>query len=746
MSLDRIINVSSARGESYADILRRTGLFGVLPTDDDAAAVGKVNADALASASTAEAAAGPTYASTAAGLAATSSGEAFAVDAGGGLVTVYLNSAGVAVPQRTLATTAYLGSSEGANAVGFQFRTLGDRARDIVNLKDEGAVAGGASIHTVLGAALDKLAARGGGILEIPPGSYNMTAAVSRTFADGVYIEIRANGAKITVSGVTSGAAIALGGGRASNTPLGADVSKNSDTFTVASATGIAAGRILLISSTDLWNPTRAYYYKGELSLVEEIAGTTITNSNPLYDGYAAATTTVHILNMPQVVVDGLEIECNADITGLQILYSRSPVVRKCKVHGSRYAGIYVGYCLGGTVDGNFVYDVWNGLVTGTSYGISIGSGQGIKAVNNTIHNARHAIASGGFEPLRNVIFANNTCSNSTLENLVGCLDLHGNVEFALVTGNIASSVNCAGINAVISNNILNSAESNVSGVLIYQEVNADYYIIKGNRVACAGSSAMGIWVSPTVAGLNIGKLQLEGNNIEAYFGAVRLQPRASGITGCSVETLMVQNNALKSTGTAALLCVNSGAATYSIGEIISSSNVYEALAQDAFGVIGNPVGRTTSIGDTFKANRSGGSVATFAGTDVRLIAPQFIGNTGGAGVSRSVYYDNTGRVDVVSPSYSGVTYKAELIGPTEYAENGWNAATPTIVNTVGARLVSFYGALGHAVAFGTAAPTTKTWAVGDRVYNQSPAVGQPKSWVCTVAGTPGTWVSEGNL
>lgn len=37
-------------------------------------------------------------------------------------------------------------------------------------------------------------------------------------------------------------------------------------------------------------------------------------------------------------------------------------------------------------------------------------------------------------------------------------------------------------------------------------------------------------------------------------------------------------------------------------------------------------------------------------------------------------------------------------------------------------------------------------WKVGDRVYNSAPSAGQPKSWVCTVAGAPGTWTSEGNL
>ena len=47
---------------------------------------------------------------------------------------------------------------------------------------------------------------------------------------------------------------------------------------------------------------------------------------------------------------------------------------------------------------------------------------------------------------------------------------------------------------------------------------------------------------------------------------------------------------------------------------------------------------------------------------------------------------------------------------------------------------------------YGTAAPASGTWFVGDRVQNSVPTVGQPKAWSCTVSGTPGTWVSEGNL
>jgi len=112
------INVTGARGESQADILRRTGQFGILPTDDDATAIGKLNADAAASASLAESAAGPTYADTSAGLAATTDGEAFAVDNGDGTVTIYLNDGGSAVEQRTLFTTAFAASSAAAAAIG----------------------------------------------------------------------------------------------------------------------------------------------------------------------------------------------------------------------------------------------------------------------------------------------------------------------------------------------------------------------------------------------------------------------------------------------------------------------------------------------------------------------------------------------------------------------------------------------------------------------------------------------------
>lgn len=42
--------------------------------------------------------------------------------------------------------------------------------------------------------------------------------------------------------------------------------------------------------------------------------------------------------------------------------------------------------------------------------------------------------------------------------------------------------------------------------------------------------------------------------------------------------------------------------------------------------------------------------------------------------------------------------------------------------------------------------PTLGTYTVGRIVYNETPATGQPMGWMCTVAGTPGTWKAMANL
>ena len=49
-------------------------------------------------------------------------------------------------------------------------------------------------------------------------------------------------------------------------------------------------------------------------------------------------------------------------------------------------------------------------------------------------------------------------------------------------------------------------------------------------------------------------------------------------------------------------------------------------------------------------------------------------------------------------------------------------------------------------IMYGTAAPTIKTFKKGDIVYNTNPIAGGFIGWICTTAGTPGTWKTFGAI
>jgi len=70
-----------------------------------------------------------------------------------------------------------------------------------------------------------------------------------------------------------------------------------------------------------------------------------------------------------------------------------------------------------------------------------------------------------------------------------------------------------------------------------------------------------------------------------------------------------------------------------------------------------------------------------------------------------------------------------------------------TTWQTINAILAGSYNPKVGAVHYGrkdSAIPTTGTWVVGDVVYNTTPASAGYIGWVCTVAGTPGTWKTFG--
>jgi parallel beta-helix repeat protein len=99
-------------------------------------------------------------------------------------------------------------------------------------------------------------------------------------------------------------------------------------------------------------------------------------------------------------------------------------------------------------------------------------------------------------------------------------------------------------------------------------------------------------------------------------------------------------------------------------------------------------------------------------------------------------------RNTTVGSTSVGLRKTGNVTATIEAANNSWDSVDPF--------LLSAYSRTGsthdQAVLKYTGAPTTLTWTRGDQVWNEEPAVGFPIGWMCTVAGTPGTWVAMANL
>lgn len=136
------------------------------------------------------------------------------------------------------------------------------------------------------------------------------------------------------------------------------------------------------------------------------------------------------------------------------------------------------------------------------------------------------------------------------------------------------------------------------------------------------------------------------------------------------------------------------------------------------------------------------------------------IGTTGNASIS----FESaavTGAVVVGNTSNSNTVPALLVVSATNvrYTGNHFYSSGATSVNFSGTNTNSNYdtsndqngvwsitGTGLRAEFLVSAVPATGTAIIGTRAESTTGVVGQPKAWRCTVAASPGTWVSEGNL
>jgi len=299
---------------------------------------------------------------------------------------------------------------------------------------------------------------------------------------------------------------------------------------------------------------------------------------------------------------------------------------------------------------------------------------------------------------------------------------------------------------AIVTNNTLNNCCINTTG-------------FETQVVAAIGVATGDIATYPTGT---ISEVIVSNNHITAQRGP-----------GISVQTcgvpVQVDGNIILSTGTTAvrgeaIYCLNADGVQIKNNTIKHFNTNYSAigvgasaLTLDGISVVGNRI-RGTKYGISF--NPVGGGAYTNVVITGNIIS----------GLSDNALYvqDITGlQISNNNLSSTGLVFALNSCPKTRLTANrffssfvsfaisfagsaGANAGTIVDESNDLSGVVENSSTTSTGVIisqYGSAAPAgSGYWNVGDRVIQSVPVVGNPKSWRCTVAGNPGTWVSEGNL
>jgi hypothetical protein len=536
-------------------------------------------------------------------------------------------------------------------------------------------------------AAVDAAAAAGRAATVLIRGQKNLTATL--TLPSRVSLRGDGSGRLVLDGSVSAPAVRAAGTIPATGAPtavLSADAAAGATTVTVTSATGLAVGDVLVIGDNVAPDPTQPTRLGGELVRVRALAGTTVTLGRPLRWGYTTGQTAAlwKITPVSGVAVEDLEISRS---TGMAGTANTSALVDLYCAGDVSVRNVRV---FGNAGPGIAVQHCWDTEIVGcTVADLADDAGAGKYGYGVNIGGAvdNLVVSACTFRRLRHAVTTNGSAH-------------HGQPTAMVFSGLVATECSGAafdthawGAGILFDGCVAYSCAQN--GFTIRSSLTT---LTSCKAIDCLGG---GYLVAETVA------------RDVAFLGCVAIDVGSHGFH-------------VRDDGVARVRFIGCLVDRCGTNGITVASGCNDILVQ---GCSLLNVGRSVSQGIGVQA-----LPATGTGTGWAVLDNSFAATDAPAGTTGG---------------YRQAILLAATVSGHATNNRTWNTRTN----------LAAYGGLdnvrqrdnvrldvGAAVVDGTAAPTTGTWMRGDVIRNTAPAASGFIGWVCTAAGTPGTWKTFGAI
>jgi parallel beta-helix repeat protein len=641
---------------------------------------------------------------------------------------------------------------------GSTARSLADRFNEVANVRDFGASPSATSLanRQAFQAAVNYISGIGGGCVYVPAGRYNFDVATplilpSNITLDGVKSQsvlipdmstvgadktfpLASGAVIITGDPATGNRAGVTGSGNGGQTVSASTVVKNvhvtnividGSAYAASPGTLLATGRHL--SGIQLW-------FAHNCSIID-------------CEAYNMPNTGLYVYGCRRMLMQGNRANncgyltseggaCNGAssqgwVDAVNVLYSSTDY----KIIGNTFnynnqEGLHNSYTKGVIIAhnvciGNHDYGI-EGEVESPYPGTPVFSTYGAEVPADCIISNNYI---DGYDPYANVygvagiswgtgnegktIITGNTVRNT--DNTAGVHPQYNTVTAALTSG---CGISCSQVNngvAIISNNILENVKPGTTGAVI--AIAAGSMTVSGNQISNCLSTTSAVSIFTTNG---FKDLAIQGNRVTngsvKRFAFITLDA-GTGTTAAANDIIISDNSVM---GLNASFVVLNTPHNATLTRLSLRNN-------DAIGINSG-----ANAAEGFIRLEGGDPTYTLAITDMSLDGnfTTFAGTT-----AYPIMLDSTIKATGTAPITNLRAHGNHLAGTT-------NA---TVVNTPAsvANIYSFNnGFASQRITSASAVPSTGTWAAGDKCYNTAPSAGQAFAWVCTVAGTPGTWVA----